>query len=466
MSRVPTQSRVQFSWTDQMTGHRRGYYPREEGNRARPCSDGYWSRVESVSRQRLETIQLRRLQRLLAWVEAKSPFYAARWRAAGARPADVRELADLASFPLVTKDELEQDQRAYPPFGTVATVPPHEQMKLWQTSGTTGLPRLWAETKEDWENGMFLYARSLYAHGVRPGWRALVAFGYPPFIGFWLAHYAAEMMGCQVVPKGPLPTQAWLGLLRRLAGSAPAFMCATPTYAQRQLEVAAAAGVPARELGVRILSLAGEPGACVPATKAALETAWGARVHDIMGSTETSGPVLFTCAEQAALTRPSGHVNADYFVVEVLHPETHLPVGEGEAGVACVMPAVRFLHNAYVRLVWTECACGRTLPLLAGGVLARADDMLLIKGVNVYPALLENVIRAVRGLSPEYALSRDGGGIEVQVEALPEVGEQDYAALERRVQEAVSAATTLTLPVSVLGTGRLARSETKSRRLL
>ena len=463
---------VQFAWTEHAVGRRVVYYPAQEGNRVRPYSPEYWSPVERLPRQQLEAIQLERLKTLVRYVNKSSPFYARLWAEAGVTPDTVKTLDDLRKFPIVKKEDFERDQRATPPFGTAFTVPPHEQMKLWQTSGTAGAPRLWAETKEDWENGMYLYARSLYGHGIQPGWRAYFAFGYPPFIGFWLCHYAAEMMGCQVVPKGPLPTQPWLGMMKRLAGTAPAFLCATPTYAQRQIEVAGQMGIDAKALGVKIISLAGEPGACVPATKSALEQAWGAKVHDIMGATETSGPLFFTCKAQSDLVQPSDHANVDYFIMEVLNKETREPVPEGESGTLCVtalgrtgIPAVRFLLNDYVRLSWENCDCGRTLPLLRGGMSARTDDMLIIKGVNVYPSLIENLVRAVPGLDTEYLLVRQNGGVLVKIEAQPQVAAGDYPGLAKRVQQDIRTATTLTLPVEILPPGSLPRSETKSKRV-
>jgi phenylacetate-CoA ligase len=463
---------VRFAWTEDMVGRRVVYYPPEEGNRVRPHDEHYWSAVEMLPRERLQEIQLRKLQQLATHVEASSALYARLWGESGVTASDIRSLDDLRRFPVMTKTHFERDQHEHPPYGTALTSPAASQMKFWQTSGTTGAPRLWAENKEDWENGMYMYARAFYAHGIRPGWRAYFAFSYPPFIAFWLAHYAAEMMGCQTVPKGPLPTQAWLGLVGRLAGTAPAFMCATPTYAQRQIEVAQEMRLHLPDLRVDVLSLAGEPGACVPATKRLIESAWGATAHDVLGSTETSGPIFFTCVQQAKLEAPSDHANVDYFILEVLDPDTHEVVSDGAAGSLCVtalgrtgIPAVRFLLNDYVRLSWEQCGCGRSLPLVHGGISARSDDMLVIKGVNVYPSLLENLIRGRPGLAHEYVLVREALDARLRVEALPDLDRGQYDALGQRIQADIRTATTLTLPVEVLPPGSLPRSETKSKRI-
>src|SRR5439155_4447229 len=165
-----TESPVRFAYSQELTGPRACFYPLEEGNRAAPNSEHYWSAVETLPRERLDQIRLTRLRTILAYIESKGGYYARRWREAGVTAKDVRSLADLSAFPVITKEDRDSDQKQRPPYGTAWTVPPNTQMKFWQTSGTTAAPRLWAETKEDWENGMFLYARSLYAHGVRPGW--------------------------------------------------------------------------------------------------------------------------------------------------------------------------------------------------------------------------------------------------------------------------------------------------------
>jgi len=467
-------AQVKYLWTEGMVGNRLGPEISEEGDRSGPASDKFWCRVETLPTEKLRDIQLERLRFLLAFTYERSQFYRELWDSKKVKPSDVKSLEDLHKLPIVTKHDFERDQNAHPPFGTAPTSPPHTQLKYWQTSGTTGKPRLWVETKQDWENGILLYSRSLYGHGIRPGWRGFFAFGFPPFIGFWLCFAATEAMGCQVVPKGPLPTKAWLGLMRNLAGSAPSFLCSTPTYAIRQLEGAREMGIDPAALGVNLLTVAGEPGACVPATNRLLSEGWKAKVHDILGSTETSGPILFSCKSQAEMTPVSDHVNIDYFIVELLDPKTLEPVPRGEGGIACVtalarygMPAVRFLLGDYFQIdEQTRCSCGRTLPLAVGGALGRADDLLFIKGVKVYPALVETSVRSLPGLGVEYQLQRNGDQVKILVEAEPNIAQADYSELARKLQEDIKVKTTLTLPVEILAAGTLPRSETKSTRMV
>lgn len=464
---------VKFIWTEEMVGARVGVYPPEEGNRAKACSERHWSPVESLPLERIREIQWERFQNLIRFAYERSAFYRRRWDEAGVRPEDIRTWDDIRHIPIVDKYDFGRDQAEHPPYGTAYTSPPNTQLKYWQTSGTTAKPRLWCETKEDWENGIFLYARSLYGHGVRPGWRAFFGFAYPPFIGFWLAHYAAEAMGCQMVPKGPVRTVAWLRLMENLAAEGvDSFLVATPTFALRHIEVAQQEGIDLRKLNIRIVSMAGEPGATIPSTKRYIEDAFGAKAHDILGCVECSGPILFTCAEQAELEEPSDHLNMDYFLVELVDPDTRQPV-DGDTGAVVItalqrfgQPAIRFFLGDIMTIKYDRCACGRTLPLVTGGVKARSDDMIIVKGVNVYPSLVENSIHSIEGLGTEWRVKQRLTSATVLVEAEPGVPKERYPELAKRLQDDIKEKTTVTLDVEVLDPGTLPREEGKTKRII
>lgn len=467
-------AQVKYLWTDEAVGERVGPDVLEEANRARPYSDKFWSGVEALPLERLKEIQLQRLKFLLSYTYERSQFYRELWDRKKLKPSDLKSVKDLAKFPIVTKYDFEKDQAARPPFGTAPTCPPSHHLKYWQTSGTTAKPRIWMDTRQDWENGIFLYSRSLYGHGIRPGWRGFFGFGFPPFIGFWLCFAASEAMGCQVVPKGTLPTAAWLQLMRNIAGTAPSFLCSTPTFAIRQMEAAKEAGIDPAALGIDILTLAAEPGACVPATNRLLTQGWKAKIHDILGVTETSGPILFSCEHQAQMSPVSDHINTDYFIVELLDPVTLEPVPEGSPGTSCVtalgrfgMPAVRFLVGDYLRVdEHSGCGCGRTLPLAVGGVVARFDDVLYVKGVKLYPSLVETSVRSLPGLGVEYKLQQKGDQVVVLVEAEPGVPENDYPELAKKLQQDIKLKAHLTLPIEVSPPGTFPRLETKTPRII
>jgi phenylacetate-CoA ligase len=464
---------VKYLFTDEMVGERVGPDIFEEGVRSRPASDRYWCGVETLPLERLKEIQAERLRFLLTFAYERSPFYRELWNRKRVHPSDVKGLEDLHILPVVTKYDFERDQAAHPPFGTSPTSPPSQHLKYWQTTGTSARPRLWTDTRQDWENGLLLYSRSLYGHGVRPGWRGFFAFGFPPFLGFWLCFGASEAMGCHVVPKGSLPTKTWIEILRNLAGTAPSFLVSTPTYAIRQMEAAREMGIDPSTLGIDLLSLAGEPGACVPATAQLLSKGWKAEVHDILGVTETSGPILFTCQEQIKQTPISDHVNIDYFVVELLNPETLEPVPQGEPGISCVtalgrfgMPGIRFLVGDYMEIVEESCPCGRTLPLAKGGAIGRTDDVVFVKGIKLHPSLVETAVRATPGLGVEYKLQKKSDQVTILVEAEPNVPEKEYPRLAQALQQDLKTKTTLTLPVEVHPPGSFPRAEMKSARVI
>lgn len=463
-----------FGWTDAFVRGRKMYYPPQEGDRTCPYSDHYWSPVEVMPLEEIRELQWQKFQVISRYVYEHSGMYRRKWDAAGVKPEDIRSWDDFTRLPVVAKGDFEADQKEHPPFGEAPTIPPSFQMKYWQTSGSTGTPRRWAETKEDFENNMYLFTRALYAHGIRPGWRAYLAFGYLPFLGFWAAHYAAEMMDCQVITQGNLPKEVWLRIMQDLAHTAPAFFCATPTYAIRHIDWARDMGIDLRELGVKILTLAGEPGATVPATKEYLEQNWGAQVHDVLGSTETGGPIFFTCREQASQKAPNDHINLDYFIVEALDPETLKPVDQGK-GVACVtslfrhgMPAIRYILGDYIEVVTEQCECGRTLPMIKGGVQAAWDKLVVVSGVNIYPSQIENIVREMPELAPEYVLvkHKHSTGVTVQVEAGPQTDRNLYNQLAQKVAERIKQVTMVTMNVEVMPPNSLPRFEAKSKRVV
>ncbi len=464
--------RVKYVWSKGTVGERLGPEIPEEGDRARPYSAELWSRVEGLPPERTREIQIEKLRFLLDFAYNNSRFYRERWDAHGVKPSDIRGLEDLTKLPIVTKYDFDKDQRAHPPYGTVPTRPPGLQMKHWQTSGTTARPRLWMETGQDWENAIEYMTRSLYAYGVRSGWRGYFAFGFPPFIGFWIAFAASEALGCQNIPKGAVPTEAWLTLMSSLAGQAPSFVCCTPTYAVRQLEAARKRGIDPHDLKIDRLILAGEPGASIPATNRLLKEGWNAQVHEYLGSTETNGPILYSCEYQAQQPLLCDHIMADYFLVELVDPESLEPV-KGNMGVSCVtslsrfgMPAIRFLLGDFMEIDNTRCGCGRTSPLARGGVVARADDMLIVRGVKIYPSLIEDSVRSLPGLSPEYRLKRRGDGLQILVEAEPSVPDRDYERLKASLQEDIKIKTLLTVDIEVTVPGTLPREEAKTKRII
>jgi len=471
-------SRVKYIWTEEYVGKRFGPEIPEEGDRTKPFSESIWSQVEILPWERIKEIQLEKFQYLVKFAYENSPFYRKKWEESGIKPSDVKTLEDVAKLPVLTKEDFQRDQMENPPYGTAVTSPANTQAQYYQTSGTTGRPRLWSDIKQDLENAIEATIRAYYAQGIRPGWRAFWAFGFPPFMGFWHMFYASQAMGCQNVPKGPVPTVAWLKLIQNLAGNAPSFLCCTPTYGIRQLEVAREAGINPKDLKINTIIVAGEPGYNVPATNKMLSEGWGAKIHDQAGSTEHGGPVLFSCDFLASQGKGDEHITADYWLLEVLDPKTMEPVEPDSSGykkgIACVtalsrfgFPAIRLLLGDYVEIMEGErCGCGRNLPIARGGLIARADDMIIVKGVNIYPSLIENTVRSIAELNPEYRLQKTLTGATVIVEASESVSELEYENIAKKLQQAIKEKTTVRLDVKVEKPGTLPREEAKTKRVI
>jgi phenylacetate-CoA ligase len=464
---------VRYIWSSDYVGERLGLQIPEEGDRGKPFSEKHWSQVDVLPLSRLKEIQMEKLKHLLRFAWDNSPFYRRRWEEHGVKPEDVQTLDDFTRFPIMTKKDFIQDQIDHPPFGTVYTRLPNTQAKYWQTSGSTGKPTIWSDTKEDLENEIFRLCRFLYANGIRPGWRIFFAFPFPPFNGFWNLHHATEAFGCQNVPKGSLATTGWLTLMQRLAGTASSAVATTPTFAIRQQEVAKEMALDLRGLKIDRLLLAGEPGATVPATKKLLEDAWGAKATDFFGSTE-NGTIAFTCSEQVDMEQPSDHIFNDYHIFELLDRETMKPVEPGNPGALCItslvkfgMPCIRYFLGDYIHIdEETKCPCGRTLLLIRGGVQARADDMIIVKGENIYPSLLEECVRSTSGLSPEYRIQKTTTSATVYVEASPNVSPDGYQSLAEKLQHLIKDKLYVTLDIEILEPGKLPRETAKTRRLI
>ncbi|MEX2148452.1 MAG: AMP-binding protein, partial [Candidatus Rokuibacteriota bacterium] len=338
-----------------------------------------------------------RLRRQVAHAAAHSPFYKRKLRAAGVKAGSVRTLEDLQRLPFTTKDELKDNQAAKPPWGDVLAVPFADVLRIHMTSATTGRPLAFLDTKEDWYGFYHSYARSLHAFGVRREDMVMAAFSYGPWIGYWSGFYAAQDLGCLVFPAGGLSTDQRIDAL--LTYPITVLGC-TPSYALFLAEHAAKKGIDlAKDTKVRLTWHTGEPGASIPATKAKIETAFGARAYDLPGLTEIAA-WGFECDARAGLT----HVHEDYCYPEVLD-EQDRPVGPGGRGELVftslyrrAMPLLRYRTRDIVHVADRRCPCGRTLLAFEGGVHARLDDMKKIRGIIVYPRRVEEIVRPHAGV--------------------------------------------------------------------
>jgi len=423
--------------------------------------------LETMPREDLAAYQWQRFGRLLPALAAHNPFYRAKWRAAGVD--DARAIADWEAFrrlPFTTKAEFSRDQEAHPPYGSDLTFPLEHYVRVHQTSGTTGRPLRWLDTTESWDWWQRCWLFVYRAAGVGPGDRIFFAFSFGPFIGFWAAFDAARRIGALAIPGGGLDSNL---RIRLLGESRASVLVCTPSYALRLAEVARVAGVDSARLGIRVTIHAGEPGASIPATRRRIEAAWGARCIDHTGLTEV-GATGFTCHAGEL------HLNESEFIAEVIDPTTgeRAAGGEGELVLTNLgregSPAVRYRTGDRVRLVSGRCACGRTFGRLAGGILGRADDMLVVRGVNVFPSVIEDVVRQFECVD-EFRIEVHREREMLDVRVIVEIDGDRYAAgeiagtleeLRRRLRTACG----IRIDAGAAAAGTLPRWELKARRVV
>lgn len=401
---------------------------------------------------------LARLRALLAEIVPRNPFYGRKFAAIGcsALPASLADFT--ARYPFTTKAELVADQAAHPPYGSNLTYPLARYTRCHQTSGTSGAPLRWLDTPESWSAMTDDWAEVFRAAGVTAGDRAFFAFSFGPFLGFWLAFEAAQRLGCLCFAGGGMGSAL---RARVLLENECTVLCGTPTYALHLAEVARAEGFDLSRSRVRRIIVAGEPGGSLPATRARLTEAWpGAQVFDHHGMTEV-GPVTCEVPGRPGTLAVFTH---SYFA-EIVRPETGAPVAAGETGELVLTtlhrvgsPLIRYRTGDLVRS--SASALTETGNLqLEGGILGRADDMVIIRGVNVYPTALDELIRSFPEVA-EYRVTHDPGTtlaeITLEVEAVPAVAEK----LEQRLQEALA----LRVPVRAVAAGSLPRFELKAKR--
>ncbi len=432
----------------------------------------YWNPyLETLPRNHIEQLQIKKFRRIVRWAYENSRFHRALYETAGVNPDDIRTMGDVRRIPKVDKSMMLPIQRKEPfPYGDALCVPLDEVTEFRQTSGTTGVPVYQPDTWRDWEWWSECWATLLWAQGYRPRDRVFLPFGYNVFVAFWAGHYACEKIGCEVVPGGVLDTESRILKMQELEATA---LMATPTYVLGMADTAITKlGVnPATDLKIRRITCAGEPGALIPATKARIEEAWGAKVFDHAGATEI-GAWGFECADQPGAL----HVNEAMFLAEVEDPDTGEPVTEpGRAGKLVItaldrlaQPCIRFDAKDIVEVSDEACSCGRTFKLFKGGVIGRADDITKVKGVLLAPSAIEDVVRSIPGLSDEYEVVVEKRGdvdrITLKVEFGSDTPEEKRPELESHLKTELRVKTNLGYQLEFHPYGALPRYDVKAKR--
>jgi phenylacetate-CoA ligase len=414
--------------------------------------------LETLGSDPLRDHQWRRFRAMAAQLLASNRFVARKWREAGvASVDDLRSWDDFRRVPLTRKAELVDDQAANPPFGTNLTFPLERYVRVHQTSGTSGAPIRWLDTQESWEWWARCWGFVLMGAGVEPADRVFFPFSFGLFIGFWAGFEGARALGALAIPGGGQDSPTRLAAMEALG--ATVLVC-TPSYALHLAEVARERSIDLGRLPMRITVHAGEPGAGIPAVRARIEEAWGARTYDHGGMTEM-GAYGYECAERGGL-----HVNESEFIAEVIDPLTAAPARDGELVLTNLgrvgSPAIRYRTGDHVRLADRLCPCGRTFVRLEGGILGRLDDMLIVRGVNVFPAAIEGVVRRFPTID-EFQIEVFRAGELDEVRVLVEIGD---AAGASRLQEALRATLGIRFEVTAVPLRSLPRYELKARRVV
>ena len=421
---------------------------------------------EAPNRAELEGLQLKKLHALLAAIIPANPFYAR--KLAGCGPdLSFRTLEDYSRrVPATTRHDIVKDRLAKQPYGTNLTFPIEDYVRCHQTSGTSAAPLRWLDTAESWDHIIKNWVRIFGVAGITPRDRFFFAFSFGPFLGFWSALEAVHRLGYFCFPGGSMSS---LARLQAILDNNITVLCCTPTYALHLGELAREKEVALSGSRVRLLIVAGEAGGSVPATRARIEKLWpGATVFDHHGMTEV-GPVTYQCPAQPGVL----HVLESAYFPEVIEPRTGAAARPGETGELVLTtldrigsPLLRYRTGDLVKpRHHSLCACGRHELALEGGILGRSDDMVIVRGVNIYPSLVEELVRAHPEVT-EYRVQLDcrGALTELSLEVEPASDCADPTSVTGRIEQSFQTILNLRVPVRLLPPGSLPRFEMKALR--
>ncbi len=415
--------------------------------------------LETLGRAALEELQLHRFRHALEPVLEHNRFHRSRLAGAGVEsPADVASWEDFRRLPFTTKQELTDDQAAHPPYGSNLTWPRDRYTRIHQTSGTTGQPLVCPDTDESWAWWCRCWASVYRAVGVTPRDRIFFAFSFGPFVGFWSAYDGARRIGALALPGGGMSS---LQRVRALLTHEVTVLVCTPTYALHLAEVAEEEGLDLARSPVRVTIHAGEPGASLPGTRSRIQRAWGALAYDHAGATEVGAWGYESLAQDGL------YLNEGEFVFEVIDPATGEAANEGELVITNLgrlgFPVIRYRTGDRVRLATTPSPDGRTYRRLEGGVIGRVDDALTVRGINIFPSAIENVVRRFPQVG-EFAVDihrrEELDELEIRIEVADDDPDAAAAALREELRNSIG----IRCGVEPVLRGTLPRFDLKARR--
>ncbi len=424
----------------------------------------YQPEFEAMAREELNDLQLQRLQALLKRVYENVPLYRDKFDAAGVSP-DITSLEDLSKFPFTVKD----DMRSAYPYGMFA-VPLKDIVRVHSSSGTTGQITVVGYTKGDIERWSDLMARTLACAGAGPEDIVQVTYGYGLFTGGLGVHYGSERLGATTIPISGGNTKRQVQVMKDFGTT---ILACTPSYALLIAETALEMGIDLHDLPLKAGIFGAEPWS--ENMRLQVEEIMGCKAIDIYGLSEIMGPgVASECSEQHGL-----HVNEDHFLVEIIDPETLQPVPDGESGEVVFttltkegIPVIRYRTRDISRIIPGECPCGRGFRRMER-VTGRSDDMLIIRGVNVFPSQIEQVLAGIPGVAPHYQVILDKRGsmdtVEVNVEVAPDMSFdeiRELEALQNRVRGEIQSALAVSIAVKLVEPKSIERSQGKAVRVI
>ncbi|MBV8167571.1 MAG: AMP-binding protein [Alphaproteobacteria bacterium] len=445
---------------------------RHQHDPARAATADYWSpTLDCASRDALAAIQQEKLAAAVPFLYENSAFYRRRFARLGMTPDDLTGLDDLPKWPVIDKAEMMDDVLAHPPYGTFTCMDDalwaERGWMLFSSSGSTGTPRVFRYSQRDREMWSWANARALHAMGFRPGDTVFLISGFGPHVWMWGVQNALELMGIPAIPGGGMDAKARAGIIQRFQ---PTAIACTVSYALYLGRIMQDLGHDPAASSVQKLFIGGEPGAGIPHTRQRLEALWGARVVEFYGCTEAAPHVGgFSCPAVTAAA-PFAHLMEDVQVWETVDPDTRAPVADGQRGLTVCTnlntessPQLRFLVGDYTVLNRSPCACGRTHVRALGGFAGRADELINLRGIKMYPVQIEEAVRAVPGVGDEYEIVIAAGadGLDRMTIRI----EHGDAAVGPRVGESVRTHCEVRVDIEVLAPGSLPRTEFKAKRI-
>jgi phenylacetate-CoA ligase len=418
------------------------------------------------NRTSIKDKQLAKLHTLLATLARGNHFYTNKFKDAGT-PSVVSTLKDFqTTVPFTLKQEIVEDQRRHSPYGTNLTYPLAHYKRFSQTSATSGRPLRWLDTQESWNWMLNCWVQVFEAAGITDEDRLFFAFSFAPFLGFWTAFEAAVSLGCLCIPGGGLSSAARLAMMM---DNGVTVLCCTPTYALRLAEVAREEEADLTRTEVKKILVAGEPGGSVPNVRSKIETLWGgARVLDHHGMTEI-GPVSYQCPNRSDVL----HILESDYIAELIDPQSGQPTDPGQTGELVLTnlgrlgsPLLRYRTGDLVKMAPGQpCECGSYEVALQGGILGRTDDMVTVRGVNLYPSAVDEVVRAYDEVGEYRVVIRTQRELaELTLEVEPSSNNLDPAKLADRLRKRLEKAFALRISASIVPSGSLPRFEMKARR--